>query len=304
MSKKKPLARKKPPRKKKAPGKTRSHVKGEECFVIMPFGGWFDSYYTAIFIPAIEATGLRSVRADDIFRPSPIINDIWAFTKRAKIVLADLSKKNPNVFYELGLAHSLSKPAILVTEAITDVPFDLQSLRVIVYNKDEPDWGNILKRKITNSIQEVLDAPQSAVLPTFLNVRDASPRPQVSAHEKELLNIRQEIDSMRREMGHGTPPNVPPPIGPGEARDLIASMLTAKAPEYLIVREVGSRGAPENWVRNTIQELRKPITGRRSTTVTPKKAPSNTVGAVAAPAIATSKRVKTPRQKRSTRTRG
>ena len=288
--------------KKRPPRKTRSQVKSEECFVIMPFGGWFDSYYTSIFIPAIEATGLASVRADDIFRPSPIINDIWAFTKRAKIVLADLSKKNPNVFYELGLAHSLSKPAILVTEAITDVPFDLQSLRVIVYNKDEPDWGNILKRKITNSIQEVLDSPQSAVLPTFLSVSDATPRPQVSAHQKELLNMRQEIDSMRREMEQSAPASLSRTIRPDEARSLITSMLNAKASHSMIVREVSRRGAPDEWVRNTIRELHEPTRTGLTKTITTVKAPTNARMALA-PAVAASKRSKSSPKKRSTRAR-
>src|SRR5687767_13683863 len=72
------------------------------CFVIMPFGGWLDDYYTDIYCPAIKAAGLAPHRADDLFRPSTIVNDIWAYTKKARLVLADLSGKNPNVFYELG----------------------------------------------------------------------------------------------------------------------------------------------------------------------------------------------------------
>ncbi|UCH95687.1 MAG: hypothetical protein JSV88_02260, partial [Candidatus Aminicenantes bacterium] len=83
------------------------------CFIIMPFGGWFDTYYESIYIPAIKSAGLEPKRADNLYRPSTIVNDIWTYTKKAKIVLADLSERNPNVFYELGLAHALAKPAIL-----------------------------------------------------------------------------------------------------------------------------------------------------------------------------------------------
>ena len=81
------------------------------CFVVMPFGGWFDGYYEHIYSPAIESVGLEPRRADDLYRPSNIVNDIWSLTKAARVVLADLSGKNANIFYKLGLAHALAKPA-------------------------------------------------------------------------------------------------------------------------------------------------------------------------------------------------
>src|SRR5207237_6250655 len=90
------------------------------CFTIMPFGSWFDSYYETIYVPAIQSAALTPRRADDLYRPSAIVNDIWILTREATIILADLSGKNPNVFYELGLAHALAKPAILVTESMDD----------------------------------------------------------------------------------------------------------------------------------------------------------------------------------------
>ena len=107
----------------------------------MPFGGWFDDYYSTVFVPAIEKAGLESRRADDLYRPSTIVSDIWKFTMKAKLVLADLSEKNANVFYELGLAHALAKPVILVVEPMDDVPFDLRALRVLQYDKNDPNWG-------------------------------------------------------------------------------------------------------------------------------------------------------------------
>ena len=75
----------------------------------MPFGGWLDDYYQDIYCPAINAAGLEPHRADDLFRPSTIVTDIWVYTKKARLILADLSGKNPNVFYELGLAHALAE---------------------------------------------------------------------------------------------------------------------------------------------------------------------------------------------------
>jgi hypothetical protein len=76
----------------------------------MPFGGQFDVYYELIYRPAVAEVGLRPIRADSLFGSRAIIQDIWALTKTAAVILADLTTRNPNVFYELGLAHALGKP--------------------------------------------------------------------------------------------------------------------------------------------------------------------------------------------------
>ena len=56
------------------------------CFTIMPFGEWFDDYYDELYCPAIRAAGLEPKRADDLYRPSTIINDIWSYTQSAKLI--------------------------------------------------------------------------------------------------------------------------------------------------------------------------------------------------------------------------
>lgn len=181
--------------KKEEPIKTAS----DTCFTIMPFGGWFDAYYTSIYKPAIEAVGLIPCRADDLYRPSAIVNDIWTYTKSSKLILADLTGKNPNVFYELGLAHALAKPAILIAESIEDVPFDLRALRVLEYDKNQPRWGDELKERITKAIQEVIASPIEAVLPTFLTVStDSRPR-SITEQDKAMLELKREIDLLRNE---------------------------------------------------------------------------------------------------------
>jgi hypothetical protein len=196
------MATKKKARKKAAPRKQKpkdTH-KQDTCFIIMPFGDWFDTYYESIYLPAIEATGLTPRRADNLYRPSAIINDIWALTNEAKLILADLSEKNANVFYELGMAHALAKPAILVTESMEDVPFDLRSLRVIVYEKNRPDWGEVLRETIQLAIEEVLASPLDAVLPTFIKVKESTTQPTVSKVEKEMISLRQDVDRLTREL--------------------------------------------------------------------------------------------------------
>lgn len=173
--------------------------KGEICFVIMPFGGYFDIYYNGIYWAAITNSGLTPRRADDLFRPSSIIQDIWELTKNASIILADLTGKNPNVFYELGLAHALAKPAILITETMEDIPFDLRGLRIIVYNKNEPNWGATLQESIEKAIQETRASPNTTIPATFLDSnRSDIATPKVSHTEKEILELKQELESLKR----------------------------------------------------------------------------------------------------------
>jgi len=166
--------------------------KKDHCFVIMPFGGYFDQYYSDIYKPAIEANGLVAIRADSLFRPSTIISDIWEFTNSSKIMLADLTETNPNVMYELGLAHAIAKPTILISETIDSVPFDLRSLRVLTFNKNETGWDAKLKKNISQSIAETLSSPIDAVLPTFLKLKPNIP--EVNEFSTDLLEIKQMLN--------------------------------------------------------------------------------------------------------------
>lgn len=169
------------------------------CFVIMPFGGYFDIYYDRIYKVAITNAGLTPRRADDLFRPSSIVQDIWELTKSANIILADLTGKNPNVFYELGLAHALAKPAVLIAETMDDIPFDLRGLRIIVYNKNEPSWGTTLQESIEKAIEETKASPNVTIPAAFLDSnRSDVATPKVSHREKEILELRQEFDSLKR----------------------------------------------------------------------------------------------------------
>lgn len=239
------------------------------CFVIMPFGGWLDDYYQDIYCPAITAAGLDPHRADDLFRPSSIVNDIWAYTKKARIVLADLSGKNPNVFYELGLAHALAKPAILVAESMDDVPFDLRALRVLVYDKNAPDWGRVLQGKVQSAIGEVLKSPAEAVLPTFLETKGATPKPTVTPQEKEIFELRQQVDVLREELRSPERLRLERFLGPEAARSRIREYVAAGMPDDLIVRRIEPFGPPASWIEGEIRRMKS--VQRRSATRTPRQ---------------------------------
>ena len=142
-----------------------AHIKaGDSCFVMQPFAQPLGSYYEKVFKPPIEKAGLQAVRADaEIFGTGKIIDQIWRGIKNAKVLIAELTTRNPNVFYELGIAHALQKPVVLVAANEPDVPFDLQHIRVIYYDVQDPFWGNKLIDKLAENILSAIKNPEEAI---------------------------------------------------------------------------------------------------------------------------------------------
>ncbi len=142
---------------------------GDSCFVMMPFAKPIGDYYEKIYAPAIKKAGLIPMRADDdIFKTGKIINQIWTGITSCKVLVAELTGRNPNVFYELGLAHAKDKPVVLVCSNEDDVPFDLKHIRVIYYDIHDPFWGQKLMDKIAENILSALNDPSEAVFQSAL----------------------------------------------------------------------------------------------------------------------------------------
>jgi len=136
----------------------------DTCFVVMPFAEPHGSYYSKIYEPAIKKAGLKPVRADsDIFGSGKVMDQIWSGINAAKVLVSELTTKNPNVFYELGLAHALRKPVVLVSSNENDVPFDLHHIRVIYYDVNDPFWGEKLMEKVAENILSAIKNPEEAI---------------------------------------------------------------------------------------------------------------------------------------------
>lgn len=146
----------------------------DTCFVMMPFGGWFDRYYQDIYVPAIKEAGLEPVRADELFSTGSVVEQIWEQISKAKVLLADLTDKNANVFYELGLAHAAIKPVVFTASRIDDVPFDLRHLRVIVYEVREPEWSSKLKKLITEYLRTTIKEPLKSIPHPFRSMESTA----------------------------------------------------------------------------------------------------------------------------------
>ena len=90
-----------------------------------------------ILATACEAAGVRPVRGDDLFTPTDILEDIWQSINAADFVIADITGRNPNVLYELGIAHTLAKPVLILSKEAADIPIDLATRRVILYGRTQ-----------------------------------------------------------------------------------------------------------------------------------------------------------------------
>jgi hypothetical protein len=108
--------------------------KENHCFYACPFCEPFTTIYSDHCKQAAIDSGFTIERADEIFGTDPIIEDIWQGINAAEVVIADVTGRNANVMYEIGIAHTVGRPVVMLTQDINDVPFDLKQYRCIIYS--------------------------------------------------------------------------------------------------------------------------------------------------------------------------
>jgi hypothetical protein len=123
-------------------------------FVLMPFSEpWSDRIWEKLRM-TIESKGLRAERADNRYG-AIITEDIWTGIMESRLLICDTTGWNPNVFYELGIAHTIGKPVILLTQPTHHLPFDTQGLRHLIYT-DNPDGMRKLDEELPQWIDHCL----------------------------------------------------------------------------------------------------------------------------------------------------
>lgn len=107
-----------------------------DLFMIMPFRDQFNSIYHNVIRPVTTSLNLTIKRGDDFSSVrGSIMQEVWSALNACRLVIAETTEVNANVYYELGIAHTLGKSAILLTQNkdIEQIPFDIRHLRFIVY---------------------------------------------------------------------------------------------------------------------------------------------------------------------------
>ena len=142
-------------------GRPRASDRWPQIFVLMPFAEEMRDIYDRNISRAVSDVNLQVGRADDIFGPGSIMKDIWSAIHGARVVIADCTGRNPNVFYEIGLAHAIGRNTILISQSLDDVPFDLRHLRVIVY-KYTPPGMEVFEKALMKTIREILQGESAS----------------------------------------------------------------------------------------------------------------------------------------------
>lgn len=201
-------------------GKPLDSTDKPECFVIMPISdpdgyeaGHFRRVYEDLFVPACDKAGYAAVRADQVRQTNLIHLDVLQKIINSPMALCDLSSRNPNVLFELGLRQAFDKPVVLVQEIGTPAIFDINPLRYTNYRKEmsyrqviedqqeisaavkatKEDIGN---SKSINSIVKLLSLTQPASLSNISEGDKDSAFLHVIMNE--IGNLRAEIKNTRR----------------------------------------------------------------------------------------------------------
>jgi hypothetical protein len=126
-----------------------------DIFVVMPFLKDLKPVYEDHIQSILQKMNLTVSRGDDFFTAQSIISDIWDAINSCSVVIADCTGRNPNVFYEIGMAHTLGKPVILISQNKEDIPFDIQYIRYILYEYT-PRGMREFEKTLTSTIESEL----------------------------------------------------------------------------------------------------------------------------------------------------
>jgi hypothetical protein len=188
--------------------------KDRTVFVIAPIGvkdsperRRSDQVLRHLIKPVIEKHGYSAVRADDIPKPGVITTQIIGHLLNDHLVIADLSGRNPNVFYELAVRHMIQKPTIQIIQKGDQIPFDVSTQRTISF--DNSDWDSLeeAKKELENQIIAVEKDPTLVDSPilTAINLQSlkGSQNPEqtaIASIQSTLSDLAFEIREIKRKL--------------------------------------------------------------------------------------------------------
>lgn len=136
-------------------GKPERAANTADLFVLMPFDPQLRPVYEDHIAQCARELHLTIARGDNLFTAQSVMDDIWNAISSARAVIADCTGRNPNVFYEIGLAHAVGKPVILITKEVDDVPFDIRHLRYIQYDYT-PRGMRVFEKRLADTLRTEL----------------------------------------------------------------------------------------------------------------------------------------------------
>lgn len=184
------------------------------CFVISPIGPpdsdirkRSDQILSYVIRPAMEDAGYQTVRADEMSSPGLITPQIIDHLIKDELVVADLTGKNPNVYYELALRHASKKPVINIRDPLEIIPFDVAGLRTIDVDYRFITSMDKCRNEIAKQIRSLERDPNSAVTPVSFTLALLSNKTGSSQGElnvqlmSSLQSIKAELELIKRHLG-------------------------------------------------------------------------------------------------------
>ncbi|XGV97287.1 MAG: hypothetical protein ACAF41_31755 [Leptolyngbya sp. BL-A-14] len=136
-------------------------ISSADLFVLMPFKVEMKPLYDDHIVKVAADLNLSVARGDDFFTAHSVMLDVWSAICSAKVIIADCTGRNPNVFYEIGLGHALGKPVILITQSNDDVPFDVRHMRYIQYSYT-PRGMIAFEKRLSETIKTILESEEKS----------------------------------------------------------------------------------------------------------------------------------------------
>lgn len=133
--------------------------KWARVFVAMPFAAELRPIYENHILKVAEKLGVSCKRGDDFFSTNRIMSEVWSAIYHAEVCIVDCTGRNPNVFYELGIAHTIGRKAILIAQSLEDIPFDVRDFRAIEYQF--PDGMAAFETKLEQTLRAELHLQSS-----------------------------------------------------------------------------------------------------------------------------------------------
>lgn len=137
------------------------------AFVLMPFGDEFEDVYKIGIKGVAEQEGIIAQRVDEQLYKEGMLERIYNQIAACDFLIADMTGRNPNVFYEVGYAHAKDKLCILITSDASDIPFDLKHRRHIVYGTSIVRLKSELQKELLWAKSEIVNVKEKRIRVTL-----------------------------------------------------------------------------------------------------------------------------------------
>ncbi|MGK4568198.1 hypothetical protein [Flavobacterium sp. 3HN19-14] len=184
-----------------------TETKKKICFVISPIGQEgsetrerSNQVLKHIITKPVEELGYTVIRADKISEPGIITTQIIGHIVDAELVIADLTDKNPNVFYELAIRHAIRKPLVQLIRKDDDIPFDVAATRIIQFDLQNLDNVENVKEEIKSQVQSIESGSSEVHNPISVSLDLKVLKESGNIEERSLADIVEAISDLRLAM--------------------------------------------------------------------------------------------------------